>query len=82
LEAQEAYEKIEEAHQKHNKRAALIIILLAALLAISEMAGKHAQTASIAYNIEANDLGLLSGEDDSLDRAAHRYRKRAAAAAD
>jgi uncharacterized protein DUF4337 len=56
LEPQEAYEKIEEAHQKHNKRAALIIIVLAALLAISEMAGKHAQTASIAYNIETNDL--------------------------
>src|SRR5258708_16202404 len=33
-----------------------MIIVLAALLAISEMAGKHAQTASIAYNIEANDL--------------------------
>jgi len=56
LEPQETYEKVEEAHQKHNKRAALIIIVLAALLAISEMAGKHAQTASIAYNIEANDL--------------------------
>jgi hypothetical protein len=56
LDPQETYEKIEEAHQKHNKRAALIIIVLAALLAISEMAGKHAQTASIAYNIEANDL--------------------------
>jgi len=56
LEAKETYEKIEEAHQKHNKRAALLIIVLAALLAISEMAGKHAQTASIAYNIEANDL--------------------------
>jgi hypothetical protein len=56
LEAHETYEKIEEAHQKHNKRAALIIIGLAALLAIAEMAGKHAQTASIAYNIEANDL--------------------------
>jgi hypothetical protein len=56
LDPQETYEKIEEAHQKHNKRAALIIIVLAALLAICEMAGKHAQTASIAYNIEANDL--------------------------
>jgi hypothetical protein len=56
LEAHETYEKIEEAHQKHNKRAALLIIGLAALLAIAEMAGKHAQTASIAYNIEANDL--------------------------
>jgi hypothetical protein len=56
LEVHETYEKIEEAHQKHNKRAALLIIGLAALLAIAEMAGKHAQTASIAYNIEANDL--------------------------
>lgn len=56
MEAHETYEKIEEAHQKHNKRAALLIIGLAALLAIAEMAGKHAQTASIAYNIEANDL--------------------------
>jgi hypothetical protein len=56
LEAHETYEKVEEAHQKHNKRAALLIIGLAALLAIAEMAGKHAQTASIAYNIEANDL--------------------------
>jgi hypothetical protein len=56
LEAHETYEKVEEAHQKHNKRAALLIIGIAALLAIAEMAGKHAQTASIAYNIEANDL--------------------------
>ena len=56
MEAQETYEKIEEAKKKHNKRAALLIIVLAALLAICEMAGKHAQTTSIAYNIEANDL--------------------------
>jgi hypothetical protein len=56
LEVQETYEQIEKAHQKHNKRAALMIIVLAALLAICEMAGKHAQTASIAHNIEANDL--------------------------
>jgi hypothetical protein len=55
LEIKETQEQIEHA-QKHNKRAALMIIVLAALLAISEMAGKHAQTASIAYNIEANDL--------------------------
>jgi hypothetical protein len=56
LEVRETHEHVEEAHQKHNKRAALMIILLAALLAICEMAGKHAQTASIAYNIQANDL--------------------------
>ena len=55
MEIKETQEQIEHA-QKHNKRAALMIIVLAALLAISEMAGKHAQTASIAYNIEANDL--------------------------
>ena len=56
MEVQEAHEQAEKAHEKHNKRAALIIIGLAAMLAICEMAGKHAQTASIAYNIEANDL--------------------------
>jgi hypothetical protein len=56
LEAHETSERIEAADRKHNKRAALMIIVLAALLAISEMAGKHAQTASIADNIEANDL--------------------------
>lgn len=55
MEISETQEQIEHA-QKHNKRAALMIIVLAALLAISEMAGKHAQTASIAHNIEANDL--------------------------
>jgi hypothetical protein len=56
LEIQETQEQIEKAHEKHNKRAALMIIVLAALLAISEMAGKSAQTHSIALNIEANDL--------------------------
>jgi hypothetical protein len=56
LEVSDTQEQIEHAREKHNKRAALMIIVLAALLAISEMAGKHAQTASIAYNIEANDL--------------------------
>lgn len=56
MEAHETSEQIEAADRKHNKRAALMIIVLAALLAISEMAGKHAQTASIADNIEANDL--------------------------
>ena len=56
MEIQETQEQIEHAQQKHNKRAALLIIILAALLAISEMVGKSAQTASIAHNIEANDL--------------------------
>jgi hypothetical protein len=56
VEIQETQEQIEKAHEMHNKRAALMIIVLAALLAISEMAGKSAQTESIALNIEANDL--------------------------
>ena len=56
MEIQDTQEQVERARHKDNRRAALMIIMLAALLAISEMAGKHAQTASIAYNIEANDL--------------------------
>jgi hypothetical protein len=56
LEAHETQEQIEQAHHRSNKRAAILIASLAALLAIAEMAGKHAQTASIAYNIEASDL--------------------------
>ncbi len=56
MEAHETQEHIEQAHHRSNKRAAILIASLAALLAIAEMAGKHAQTASIAHNIEASDL--------------------------
>lgn len=56
MEIHETHEKIEQAHQKHNKRIAILIIALAAMLAIAEMAGKHAQNASIARNIETSDL--------------------------
>ncbi len=39
-----------------NKRIALLIAVLAAVLALSETLGKSAQTASISYNIEASNL--------------------------
>jgi hypothetical protein len=39
-----------------NKRIALLIAVLAALLALSETAGKSAQTAALSYNIEASNL--------------------------
>jgi hypothetical protein len=56
LEVHETHEQIEHAHHQKNKRAAILIIGLAAALAISEMAGKEAQFASIAHNIESSDL--------------------------
>src|SRR3982750_615669 len=39
-----------------NKRIALLISLLALVLAFSETLGKSAQTAGLAYNIEASNL--------------------------
>jgi hypothetical protein len=39
-----------------NKRIALLISVLAAVLALSETLGKSAQTASVGYNIEASNL--------------------------
>jgi Skp family chaperone for outer membrane proteins len=39
-----------------NKRIALLISVLAAVLALSETLGKSAQTASLSYNIEASNL--------------------------
>jgi hypothetical protein len=39
-----------------NKRVAILISILAALLAITEMAGKSAQTTALASNIEASNL--------------------------
>jgi Domain of unknown function (DUF4337) len=55
LEVHEAHEHIEKAHHQNNKRAAILIVVLAALLAITEMAGKEAQFASIAHNIDTSD---------------------------
>jgi hypothetical protein len=55
LEIHETTEKIEEAHHRDNKRAAILIIALAAALAIIEMAGKEAQFAALAENINASD---------------------------
>lgn len=56
MEIHETHEHIEEAHHKDNKRAAILIIVLAAALAIVEMAGKEAEFASLASNIETSDL--------------------------
>jgi hypothetical protein len=39
-----------------NKRVAILISILAALLAITEMSGKSAQTTALSANIEASNL--------------------------
>lgn len=59
--AHEAHEKIHEAQHGHhgdpyNKRVAILIAGLAAMLALTETGGKSAQTAYIATNIEAANL--------------------------
>lgn len=56
MEVLHTQERIEHSHAAHNKRNALIIIVLAVALAIIEMAGKEAQFTSIATNIETADL--------------------------
>ncbi len=69
MEAHEAHETIHEAahgHESHeghqplrtsrNKKIAVLISVLAALLAIIEAGGKSAQNASLSANIHANDL--------------------------
>jgi hypothetical protein len=69
MEAHEAHEKIHEAAHSHgdhgsdhhekvsrNRRIAVLISVLAALLAIIEMGGKGAQNTSLAANIEAANL--------------------------
>jgi len=50
-----------EAHVPHehgpeNKKIAILIAVIAALLALSEMAGKGAQTHALSYQLEASDL--------------------------
>ena len=39
-----------------HRKVALLIAVLAAVLALSEMLGKSAQTAALSYNIEASNL--------------------------
>jgi hypothetical protein len=57
VEVHEAHERIEEAaHQHRNKRIAILIAALAALLALTEMGGKSAQNTYTAHNIEASNL--------------------------
>jgi hypothetical protein len=56
----EAHEELEHAeHAEHaagaNKKIALVIVLIALCLAISEMLGKSAQTEAISLNIKASD---------------------------
>ncbi len=55
MEIRETQEDIEKAHERENKRAALLITALAVALAITEMAGKEAQFSSITANIELSD---------------------------
>jgi Domain of unknown function (DUF4337) len=55
LEVHETHEKIHEAGHA-SKGIAILITVLAALLAISEMGGKSAQNTSVAANIEASNL--------------------------
>jgi hypothetical protein len=57
----EAHEQLEHAeHAEHashsNKRIALMIAVLALVLAVSEMAGKSAQTTALTSQIESSDL--------------------------
>lgn len=59
MEVHETRERMEHAeHAKHQerKRAALLIVIVAVALALTETAGKEAQFASILHNIEASDL--------------------------
>jgi len=57
---QETQEKIHEAGHGHhvppNKRIAILISVLAALLAMVEMEGRGSQTMALASNIEASNL--------------------------
>lgn len=46
----------EHAEHGGNKRVALLIAVLALVLAFAETLGKSAQTAGLAYNIEASNL--------------------------
>lgn len=57
MDIREHHETIEEAVHSHgNRRVALLIAILAAFLALTEMRGKGAQLDSLAANIEAANL--------------------------
>jgi Domain of unknown function (DUF4337) len=55
MDPHETTEQINEARHLNNRRAGMLIAGLAALLAITEMAAKHAQNESVISNIEASD---------------------------
>lgn len=57
VEIHETHEKIEEAaHGYRNKHIAILIAVLAALLAVTDMGGKSAQNTYTGYSIEAANL--------------------------
>lgn len=57
MKASEAHEAIEESLEGHrNKRVAILIAVLAAMLAIAEMGGGQAKQDSLNANIEASNL--------------------------
>lgn len=57
MDMRERQEAIEEAVHSHgNRRVALLIAILAAFLAVTEMRGKGSQLESLAANIEAANL--------------------------
>ncbi len=55
--AHESLEHATEGHegQRHNRRAAIIIAIMAAFLALTEFAEKDAQTSYLSSHIEASD---------------------------
>ncbi len=59
MDAHEAHERIEEAHHRNNKKVALLIAILAALLSITEIGAQGAQNHYTASNIEVVDLWMF-----------------------
>ena len=56
MEIRETKEHIDHASENKNKRTAVLIVVLAAALAIIEMAGSEAQFTSMKSDIDASDL--------------------------
>ena len=73
--AEQARESVEHAHQHgppvgFARRIALLVGALAAALAMTEIAGQHAQTEYIAHNIRANDNWTFFGFKETRARIA------------
>ncbi|HYF56903.1 MAG TPA: DUF4337 domain-containing protein [Salinarimonas sp.] len=56
MKAHEASENLNEAHERGAKRVALLIAVLAALLAVIEVAGGNAEQDAQKFNIDASNL--------------------------